>query len=137
MHDEWDSKNVLMEVWWQFCVHKTYISKVHLCICYIFWYCFFFSFKSFEKVRMYAQKPIKREKLSEAIRRQHEWLERFIIRKSRKYCKYPRRLCSGESSSAAHSPITSRVSYVFLLIVHLLQLSNSSTRESGDFFDMR
>lgn len=70
-------------------------SPRHLCICYIFWYCFFFSFKSFEKVRIYAQKAIKRKKLAEAIRRQREWLERFIIRKSRKYCKYPRRLCSG------------------------------------------
>lgn len=83
-----------MEVWWQFCVHKTSIPKVHLCICYIFWYCFCFSFKLFKKVRIYAQKAIKREKLAEAIRRQHEQLERFIIRKSREYCKYPRRLHS-------------------------------------------
>lgn len=83
-----------MEVWWQFCVHKTSIPKVHLCICYIFWYCFFFSFKLFKKVRIYAQKAIKRKKLAEAIRQQNEWPERFIIRKSREYCKYSRRLCS-------------------------------------------
>lgn len=94
IHDKWDSKNVLMEVWWQFCVHKTSIPKVHLCICYIFWCCFFFSFKLFKKVRIYAQKAIKREKLAEAIRRQHEWLERFIITKSRRCYKYPRRLHS-------------------------------------------
>lgn len=45
VHDEWDSKNVLMEVCWQFCVHKTFIPKVHLCICYIFGIVFTRSFR--------------------------------------------------------------------------------------------
>lgn len=42
-----------------------------------------------------------------------------------------------EGSSAVHSPITSRVNYVFLLIVHPLQLSVSSATEPGDFFDVQ